>query len=115
MHSQWISTLPVDLVDDDNRLASKLERLAQHEARLRHRSIERIDHEQDAIDHAHDALDLATEVGVAGGVDDVDLGPVPADRRVLREDGDAAFPLERVGVHDALFDDLVLAKRARLT
>ncbi len=90
------------------------ERLAEHEARLRHRSVERIDDEQNAVDHAQNALDLATEVGVAGRVDDVDLGPVPAHRRVLGQDRDSALALERIGIHHALDDDLIIAECAGL-
>ena len=52
---------------------------------------------------------------MAGGVDDVDLGPVPANGCVLRQNGDAALALERIGVHHPLDDDLILAKRASLS
>jgi hypothetical protein len=82
---------------------------------LRHRPVERVDDEQHAIDHPQDALDLPAEVGVPWSVDDVDLRPAPAHRRVLRQDGDAPLALERVGVHHALLHDLVLAKGARLS
>jgi hypothetical protein len=51
---------------------------------------------------------------VAGRVDDVDLVILPADRRVLGEDGDAALPLERVRVHHALLHLLVVPEGARL-
>src|SRR6266536_2995593 len=54
------------------------------------------------------------EIRVAGSIHDVDLRPVPPHRRVLRENGDSAFALERVRVHHPFFDDLVLAKGARL-
>ncbi len=50
----------------------ELERLAEHEARLRERPFGGV-HEQDrAVGHLERALDLAAEVGVAGRVDDVD-------------------------------------------
>ena len=81
MHAQRIGARPVDLVDDDDRRAAERERLAQHEARLRHRPVERVDDEQHAIDHAQDALDLAAEIGVARRVDDVDLGVRSSGRR----------------------------------
>ena len=68
----------VDLVDDDDRPQPALERLAQHEARLRQRPLGGVDQQQGAVGHLEDALDLAAEVGVAGRVDDVDLGA--ADR-----------------------------------
>ena len=66
------------------------------------------------IHHRQDALDLAAEVGVAGGVDDVDAGVVPIDRGRLGQDGDAALLFEVVGVHCAFGDALVFAERARL-
>ena len=56
--------------EDDGQL--RLERLAQHEAGLRQRALARVDEQHDAVDHRQAALDLAAEVGVAGGVDDVD-------------------------------------------
>src|SRR2546426_8810766 len=39
--------------------------------------------------HSQHALDLAAEIGMAGGVDDVDLDPPIADRGGLGQDGDA--------------------------
>ena len=94
----------------DHRLEAVLERVLEHEARLRHCALERVDDEQAAVGHLQDALDLAAEVSVARGVDDVDLGVVVADRDVLREDGDAAFPLLVVGVEDPLCDLLVVSE-----
>ena len=115
----------VDLVDaqDDGHLGG--ERLAQHEPGLRQRALGRVDEQDDAVDHGQAALDLATEVGVAGGVDDVDRGAVGqarlggrlagvVDRGVLREDGDALLALQVTGVHRALVDVLVLAERTGL-
>ena len=82
---------PVDLVDDDDRFCFVLHRLAQNKARLRLRSIVRVDHEQHAVDHLHDALDFAAEIGVTGRVDDVDAITVPLKRGVLRANGDSLF------------------------
>ena len=65
---------PVDLVDDHDRPELVRERLAQHELRLRHRPLEGVDQHEGAVGHLQGPLDLAAEVGVAGGVDDVDLG-----------------------------------------
>ena len=104
----------VDLVDDDDRAQAKLERLAQDEARLRHRAFDGVDQQQAAVGHVEDALDLAAEVGVAGGVDDVDLDAPVGDRGVLGEDGDAALALQVVRVHDQLADLLVLAEHVGL-
>jgi hypothetical protein len=100
----------VDLVDDDDGLQPLLQRLAQHKARLRHGAFHRIHQEQHAIDHVHDALHLAAEVGMARRIDDVDRHILVLDAGVLGENGDAALPLQVVGVHDALHHGLILPK-----
>ena len=56
---------PVDLVHDQDHLEVRLERLAQHEARLRQRPLAGVDQQQHAVDHRQRALHLAAEVGVA--------------------------------------------------
>ena len=118
----------VDLVDDDDDGQVGLEGLAQHEAGLRERALGGIDHEDDAVDHRQASLDLATEVGVAGGVDDVDDDAIleaqglsrragVVDGGVLGENGDALLTLEVAGVHDALaglFDRVALGERSGL-
>src|SRR5574340_526784 len=63
---------------------------------------------------SNDALPLAAEVGVARGVDDVDVGALPAHRAVLCQDRDAALALEVVAVHHPLGDLLVVAEGAAL-
>ncbi len=105
---------PVDLVHDEHDRQTEVERLAQHEPRLRQRPFARVDEQQDAVDHRQPALDLAAEVGVAGGVDDVDLRVPELDRGVLREDRDPLLALEIGRVHHPLADVLVLAERAGL-
>ena len=96
------------------RRAAERERLAEHEARLRHRPVEGVHDQEHAVDHPQDALDLAAEVGVARRVDDVDAGVLPDDGRRLGEDGDAPLALQVVAVHRALGDLLVGAEGAGL-
>ena len=84
----------VDLVDHDHHGQPRLERLAQHEPGLGERALARVDEQQHAVDHGEPALDLATEVGVAGRVDDVDLHAVDVHRGVLGQDRDALLALE---------------------
>ena len=116
---------PVDLVDAQHDRHLQCERLAQHEAGLRERALARVDEEDDAVDHRQAALDLATEVGVAGGVDDVDRHPARdagldgglpgvAHGGVLREDRDALLALEVAAVHRPVGDVVVLAERPGL-
>jgi hypothetical protein len=115
----------VDLVDaqDDRHLQG--ERLAQHEAGLGQRTLAGVDEQHDTVDHRQAALDLATEVGVAGGVDDVDrhaVGEPGVERSlpgvvhggVLREDGDALLTLEVTTVHRAVGDVVVFTEGPRL-
>ena len=90
------------------------ERLAQHEARLRHHALDGVHQQQHGVHHAEHALDLAAEVGVAGRVDQVDVDALEADRRVLGVDRDAALALLRVAVHHALDRGLLGRQRAGL-
>ena len=89
----------VHLVDHHDRLEAGGECLLGHEAGLRHGAVHRVHQQQHRVDHGHDPLHLAAEVGVAGGVDDVDLVVAVLEGGVLGEDGDAPFLLQVVGVH----------------
>lgn len=103
-------TRAIDLVDDDDGHQIEAEGMLENETRLRHGALEGIDQQQDAVGHLEHALDLATEVGMARRVDDIDLHVLVADGDVLGENRDAALALLVVGVQDALLDLLVLAE-----
>ena len=104
----------VDLVDDDDDAVTQLQRAGEDEARLRHGALSGIDEQDNAVDHLEDPLDLSAEVGVARGIDNVDLGVAVADGGVFGEDRDAALTLEVVRVHDAVDDLLIFAVHAAL-
>ena len=104
----------VDLVDDDDDAVTQLQRAGEDEARLRHGALSGVDEQDNAVDHLEDTLDLAAEVGVARGIDNVDLGVAVADGGVFSEDRDAALTLEVVRVHDAVDDLLIFAVHAAL-
>src|SRR5206468_1836108 len=53
-------------------------------------------------------------IGVAGRVDDVDLGPGDRQGDVLGQDGNAALPLDVVGVENALAAQLAFAEQPGL-
>ena len=106
---------PVDLVHDEHDGQARLQRLAQHEARLRQRALARVDEQKHAVDHGQAALDLAAEVRVSRRVDDVQLHAAgEADGGVLREDRDPLLALEVGRVHHALGHVLVLPEGAGL-
>ena len=88
----------------------RLQSLAQHEAGLRHRAFGRVDEHQGPVGHAQNPLHLAAEIGMARGVDDVDLHALPFHRDVLGKNGDAAFFFQIVGIQNAFARELAGAK-----
>ena len=100
----------VDLVDHHDRHQPGFQRLAQHEAGLGHWPLGGVHQQQDAVDHLDDALHLAAEVGVAGGIHDVQLIALVSDGGILGHDGDAALTLQVVAVEDALLHGLPLVE-----
>ena len=100
----------VDLVDHHDGLEVVLQGFFENEAGLGHGAFKGVDQQQDAVGHFEDAFDFAAEVGVAGGVDDVDLaddafGVAVGHGDIFGEDGDAAFAFERVVVEDEFAGD----------
>eukprot|EP00958_Prasinococcus_capsulatus_P018922 scaffold2262_cov312-Prasinococcus_capsulatus_cf.AAC.7 len=104
----------VDLVHHHHHLVVLLQRLLQHEARLRHGPLHRVHQQQHAVHHVQHALHFPAEVRVPRCVDEVDLGVAVCHRGVLGQDGDAALPLQVVGVHDALLNRLVVTEHLAL-
>src|SRR4029077_252969 len=104
----------VDLIQDDDRRELGLQGLLQHVARLRERTFAGVYQEEHAIDHAQGALDFASEIAVAGRIDNVDPGVLIEERGVLGQDGDAALAFEVVGIHHPVDEFLVDAEDAAL-
>ena len=101
----------VDLVDDYDGLQSHFDGLLQYEARLRHRAFKGIDEKQATIGEVEYALYFATEVGVAWGVDDVDLDVLIADADILGEDGDPTLTLEVIVIEVRIyFGSLIISE-----
>ena len=109
------SVLTIDLVDDDDQSQPELERLLEHEPRLRHRPLRRVHDQQCPIRHAQHALDLTPKVGVPRRVDDVQphlfVRTVIAirDGCQFAEDRDALFTFEWIACH-AVEGELRLAQ-----
>ena len=93
---------------------AELQRLLQHEARLRHGALGRVDQQQNAVDHLQNTLDLAGKIGVARGVDNVDLVVFIVYGGVLRQNRDAALALEIARVHHTVCNHLIFAVNAAL-
>ena len=104
----------VDLVDDHDDPVAQLQGPGEHEAGLGHGALSGVHQQDDAVDHLQDTLHLTAEVGVARGVHDVDFGVLVVHSGILGQNGDAALPLQVVGVHDPVHGGLILPVDAAL-
>ena len=102
MDAGGVGSRLVYLVYDDDREKAELERFLQNESSLRHRSFLGIDDQENRVNRAQDALNLGTEVGVTGGVNDVDLRALISYRRILGVNRNTALLFERVRIHGAV-------------
>jgi hypothetical protein len=75
----------------------------------------RVNEQNHAVYHGQGAFHFATKVGVAWGVNDVDVGALPTDSAVLGQNGNAAFTFNGVVVHDGVNDFFVSGKGTRLS
>ena len=105
----------VDLVDSHHQAQVLLQSLLQHKAGLGHTALGGVHQQQHAVDHLQHALHLAAKVGVARGVDDVDLNTLVGAGAVLCQNSDAALTLDIAAVHHALGHGLIVAESAALT
>ena len=97
-----VGALAIDFIDDQNRFEPRGERLLRNESRLRHGPFRRVHQQQHRIYHRHDALDFTAEIGVAGGIDDIDAVTPVFDRGGLGKNRYSAFALQLVAVQRAL-------------
>ena len=104
----------VDLVQHDNRAQAQGQRLGGYEFCLRHRAFGGIDQQHDTVDHAQDPLHLAAEIGVAGGIHDIDAHAIMFNAGTFGQNGDAAFTFDVVAVHRAFGGGLIVAVGAGL-
>ena len=96
------------LVDADDDAMVELQRFLQNKAGLRHGSLGGIHQQDNTVDHLQHALHLAAEVGVPGGIDDVDFDTLVMNSGILGKNGDAPLPFQRAGIHDARHGFLVV-------
>ena len=92
--------VPVYLVDHHYGAQAARQGLLGDEAGLRHGPVHGVHQQQHGIGHGQDALHLAAEVGVAGGVYDIDTVAVPFQGRILGQYGNAALAFQVIGIHD---------------
>ena len=106
-HALGFGVGTVNFVDANDDLVTEFQRLLQNKAGLRHGTFDGVHQKQHARNHLQNALHLAGKIGVARGVDDVDLDILVISGGVLGENGDATLTLEVAAVHNALIYVLV--------
>ena len=104
----------VDFVYNNKYLFAKAKCLFQNVSCLWHTTFDGINKQQYAVHHGQNALYFATEIGVAGGVDDVDFLSVVVHSGVFCKDGDSAFAFDVVAVHNAVGNNFVSAENSVL-
>ena len=96
------SIVPVDFVDTNDGRQPGLECLFQDDPGLGKGSFGGIGGKHDTVAHGQCPFNFATEVRMAGGVDDVDFNVFIINARVLRQDRDAPLTLQIERVHNTL-------------
>ena len=97
-HRVDVGAASVDLVDEEQRRHAEALQRAHQDPRLGLDALDGGQDEHGAVEDAEDALDLGDEVGVPGGVDDVDDEVAERERHDRGLDRDAAPALEREAV-----------------
>jgi hypothetical protein len=101
-----VGTRAVDLVHEQQRRDVQALESAHENARLGLDALDGGDDQHGAVEHVQNPLHLGDEVGVAWGVDQVDVDGAERERGNGRLDGDAppALELQRVGLRGAGID-----------
>jgi len=102
----------VDFVDHHQQGQPGGQGLLDHEIGLGHGALLGVDQQHGAVGHAQHPFHLTAEVGMAGGIDDVDQVITELVGTVFRGDGDTALPFQVHAVHQAFGHLLVVAKHA---
>ena len=100
----------IHFIDHHDRMQIQLQGFLQYETGLRHRTFKGIHQQNHPIGHFKYTLHLTSEIGVARGIDHIDLVSTVHHRSVLGKDGDAALTFQVVTVHDQLPCLLVFTK-----
>ena len=101
-HGGEVGVVAIEVVDENHAwqpvLAGKPPRLLGADLHAGGR----VDHDDRAIDHPHGGDHVAAEIGIAGGVDDVDFGAAPFDGSDGEADRVVALDLVGVEVEDGV-------------
>ena len=104
----------VYFVNNNKHLFAKAKRLFQHVPCLWHATFNGINKKQHAVYHGQNAFHFPTEIGVAGGVDNVDFGALVVHGCVFCKNGNSPFTFDVVTVHHTVLNNFVCAENAVL-
>ena len=104
----------VNLVNYYDRLFAEGKSLFKHETGLRHATLKRVNEQKNRVDHLQNTFNLAAEIGVSGGVNDINFYVVIIKTGMLGKNSYSAFTFNVVGVHYSVFNVFILAEGARL-
>ena len=93
---------------------AKLQCALKNKSGLRHRAFCRINKQDNTVYHFEYALYFSAEVSVSGSINYIDFNSVIMDGGVFREDGDSSFSFKVAGVHNAVFNNLIVAESSAL-
>ena len=110
----WARTVSVYLVYNNNRRFVQAKSLFKHKSCLRHAALKCINKQQNTVNHGKNSLNFSSEIGVAGGVNNVDFCVVVMNCRVFRKNCYASFSFKVIAVHNTLVNNLVCAESAAL-
>jgi hypothetical protein len=101
----------IDLVDHHHRLQTDLDGLLKHETGLRHRTFKSVYEQKTAVGHVQHTFHLTAEIGVSGGVYNIDLVSFIVDRNVFRKDCYTTFAFQIIVVENKFTGILVFAEK----
>ncbi len=89
----------VNFIDDHNWIKTTGKGFLRDKARLRHRAIDGINQQENAIHHRQHTFNFTAEVGMPGGINDIDVIVFPVDGGVFGENGNTTLALLIIGIH----------------
>ena len=104
----------VNFIDTDDDRELHLESLAEDEFGLGHNAFEGVYNENGTVYHFQNPFHFSAEIRMPGGIDNIDLGILIRNGGILGQDGDAAFPLNIIGIHDPFPNLLIGTEYAAL-
>ena len=92
----------------------EFKRSLKNKSGLRHRAFCCVNEKDNAVYHFKNTFNFAAEVCVSGSIDDVDFYSVIMNGSVFCKDSDASFAFKVTGVHNAVFNNLVITESTAL-